>query len=129
MFTRILATTVLLAGLTQGALAESAIPAPQSPPASSAQTKQSIPQELRQKLSSAGFTDVEMVPSSFLVSAKNKEGNHVMMRISQESMTMLTEIPVSETSTTGSSTSSGESSAITPESSTSKPTPGSSTNN
>jgi hypothetical protein len=102
MITRILASTFLLAGLTQGALAQSAAPAANPPPASSTQSKQSVPQELRQKLTSAGFTDIEIVPSSFLVSAKNKEGNQVMMRISPNSMTTLTEVPVSATSTTGS---------------------------
>jgi len=108
MFTRILATAILAAGLTQGAFAQNAPDSSQSTPTadSSTQNKQTLPQELSQKLTSAGYTDVQIIPSSFLVSAKNKSGNRVMMRISPDSMTMLTEEPVSQT--TGSAPSTGD---------------------
>jgi hypothetical protein len=128
MITRILATTLLLVGLTQGALAQSTTPAAQPPTAPSTQAKQTIPQELRQKLTSAGYTDVEIVPSSFIVSAKNKEGNHVMMRVSPDSMTMLTEVPVSAPLTAGSvNAPAGKSSKIEQQSSTVGQTSGGST--
>ena len=32
-------------------------------------------------MTGAGYTEVEIVPSSFLVSAKNKDGNKVLMRV------------------------------------------------
>jgi len=65
------------------------------------QNDQNLPQELRNKLTEAGFTDVKVVPSSFFVTAKSKDGQDVMMRISPSSMTMLTELPADRTSTTG----------------------------
>lgn len=107
MFTRILASAILAAGLAQGAFAQSAPDSSQSTPTadSSTQNKQTLPQELSQKLTSAGYTDVQIIPSSFLVSAKNKSGNRVMMRISPDSMTMLTEEPVSQTTGSAPSTS------------------------
>jgi|SwirhisoilCB2_FD_contig_31_34243509_length_437_multi_3_in_0_out_0_1 hypothetical protein len=108
MFTRILASAILAAGFSQAALAQS--PGTDSPNASAVgtQSKQTLPQELRQKLTRAGYTDVKMVPSSFLVTAKNKSGNPVMMRITPHSMTMLTEIPVNGASGSSKSSSTSE---------------------
>jgi hypothetical protein len=65
-----------------------------------------ITQRLRNDLSKAGFTDIKIMPSSFLVRAKDSEGNPVMMVINPDSMTEVTERPVSGTmkgDTTGSS--------------------------
>jgi hypothetical protein len=100
MFTRILVCSVLAAGLTQGAYAQSTATPPTASKAT-AQSNQSIPQELRQKLTADGFTDVHIMPSSFLVSAKNKSGEPVMMRISPDSMTVLTEEPADQTTGSG----------------------------
>ncbi|MBV8837330.1 MAG: hypothetical protein JO000_12380 [Alphaproteobacteria bacterium] len=58
---------------------------------------ESLPQELRQKLSDAGYTDIQIVPQSFVVSAKTKDGNPVLMRISPNEMTVLTEAPADGT--------------------------------
>lgn len=106
MLTRILVCTVLVVGLTQGANAQST---GTTTPTNkiSAQSTQTIPQELRQKLTTAGFTDVHIIPSSFLVSAKDKGGDPVMMRIGPNSMTVLTEEPVSQTTGNGASSSTG----------------------
>jgi glycogen debranching enzyme len=68
---------------------------------STTQPTQAIPQELRKKLTDAGFTDVKIVPSSYFVTAKNKQGHDVLMRIGPNSMTVLTEAPADNTSTTG----------------------------
>ena len=95
MFTRILVCTLLTAGLSQAAYAQGTA----TPPAT--QNTQSIPQELRQKLTAAGFTEVNVMPSSFLVSAKNKSGEPVLMRIGPDSMTVLTEEPVAQTTGSG----------------------------
>src|SRR5665213_2398050 len=109
MFTRLLASAVLVVGLAHGAYAQSTACSSSTSQSttpdvsSSNQKSQNLPQEFRQKLTSAGFTDVQIVPSSFLVSAKNKDGNRVMMRIGPESMTMLTEVPVDQTTGSGSS--------------------------
>jgi hypothetical protein len=100
MFTRILVCTVLAAGLSQAAYAQgTATPAATSK--TSAQGTQNIPQELRQKLTADGYTEVKIMPSSFLVSAKNKSGEPVMMRIGPDSMTVLTEEPVAQTTGSG----------------------------
>lgn len=46
-----------------------------------------IRQELRQDLQKAGFTNVQVVPDSFLVQAKDKSGQPVAMMINPHSMT------------------------------------------
>lgn len=54
----------------------------------SAQGSQNVPQELKQKLASQGFSDVKVVPGSYIVSAKDKDGNPVTMIIGPNSMTV-----------------------------------------
>jgi hypothetical protein len=49
---------------------------------------QRLPEEIRQKLTEMGFTDVKVVPGSFLVTAKDKQGEPVSMLIGPDSMTM-----------------------------------------
>ena len=46
---------------------------------------------LRDDLSKAGFTDITIMPSSFLVRAKDSQGNPVMMVINPDSITEVTE--------------------------------------
>jgi hypothetical protein len=50
-----------------------------------------VGQKLHADLSKAGFTDISVVPSSFIVHAKNSQGNPVMMVISPDSVTAITE--------------------------------------
>ena len=50
-----------------------------------------IAQKLRDDLGKAGFTDITVLPSSFLVRAKDSAGNPVMMVINPDSMTTITE--------------------------------------
>ncbi len=50
-----------------------------------------IRQTLKNDLSKAGFTDIKVMPSSFLVQAKDSEGNPVVMMINPNSVTALTE--------------------------------------
>src|SRR5260370_7377030 len=40
---------------------------------------QAIQQLIQARLASAGFTDIQMVPNSFLISAKDRDGNPVTM--------------------------------------------------
>ncbi len=63
-------------------------------------TAQNLPQEIRQKLKDDGFTDVKIVPGSFIVSAKDKRGEPVTMMIGPNSMMMVTEVPNRSASST-----------------------------
>lgn len=71
---------------------------------SASQSSQSLPQQIQQKLTNQGFTDVKVVPGSFLVSAKDKQGDPVTMIIGPNSMTVFTmSASGAASSTTGSS--------------------------
>jgi hypothetical protein len=50
-----------------------------------------ISQKLREDLGKAGFTDIRIMPSSFMVRAKDSQGNPVVMVINPDSVTALTE--------------------------------------
>jgi hypothetical protein len=45
----------------------------------------------RNNLAQAGFSDIKIVPRSFLVRAKDKSGNPVMMVVNPNSLTAITE--------------------------------------
>ena len=47
------------------------------------------PQKLREKLAADGYSDVKIAPGSYIVSAKDKDGNKVVMMIGPHSMTMM----------------------------------------
>ena len=49
-----------------------------------------IAQELRQSLSQAGFTNIHVMPESFLVRADDSQGNPVMMVVNPHSLTAVT---------------------------------------
>ena len=53
---------------------------------------QSIRQQVQKNLSQAGYSDIKIMPESFLVRAKDKDGNPVMMVINPDSITAITEI-------------------------------------
>jgi hypothetical protein len=61
-------------------------------------TQQSIQARVQSNLEQAGFTNVQIMPSSFLVRAKDKEGNPVMMVINPDSVTAVTELPANNRS-------------------------------
>ncbi len=50
-----------------------------------------ISERLRNDLTKAGFTDITIMPSSFLVRAKDSQGNPVMMVINPDSFTEVTQ--------------------------------------
>ncbi len=50
-----------------------------------------VAQKMRADLTKAGFTDIHIMPSSFLVGAKDSSGNPVMMVINPDSITAITE--------------------------------------
>ena len=105
MLKRLIAATVIATTLVStGALAET-----NQPHTNSTQSIQSLPQEISQKLKRQGFTDVRVVPSSFIVIAKDKDGDPVTMVIGPRSTTMFT-LPSSDESSNISSGSSNSSS-------------------
>ncbi len=84
-------TTLLLAGpaLAQNSSSK-ANAAQNNSQESQSQGSQNLPQRIRQKLQQQGFSEVKVVPGSFLVSAKDKDGDPVNMVIGPHSTTMLT---------------------------------------
>jgi hypothetical protein len=104
MITRLLIPVALsLAVLPGAALAQSkgSSGTPGNP--SAAQSTQSLPDQIQQKLKDQGFTQVQVVPGSFIVSAKDKQGDPVTMVIGPNSMTVFTVNAHGGSSTTGSS--------------------------
>ncbi len=55
------------------------------------QTVSKISQQIKSNLERAGFRDIEMMPSSFIVRARDQNNNPVMMVISPDSMTAITQ--------------------------------------
>jgi hypothetical protein len=102
MLSRLLVSVALSAALVQGtAFAQSGTGAADK--SNLNQSAQSLPQELKQKLENQGFSDVQVVPGSFIVSAKDKDGDPVNMVIGPNSLTMFTISSASSSSGLGSS--------------------------
>jgi hypothetical protein len=72
--------------------------AAQQAPACQAPSGQSIGQNIRSDLARAGYRDIQMVPDSFVVRAKDPTGVSVMMVLSPNSITVVTEAISDETS-------------------------------
>jgi hypothetical protein len=68
---------------------------------SQTQSRQPIRQQVQNDLSKAGYTDIKIMPESFLVRAKDKSGNQVMMVINPDSITAITEEKPHGSTTTG----------------------------
>lgn len=49
-----------------------------------------LPQKIQEQLGAQGFTDIRVEPTSYLFSARDKDGNQIMILIGPDSMTMLT---------------------------------------
>jgi hypothetical protein len=102
MLGRILAATAGTVGLLGGVAFAQSSPKDSSPkdtgtqsqsplPGDAPTTEQathSIPHEIRETLTQEGFSDVKIVPGSYLVTAKDKNGDPVTMIIGPNSMTM-----------------------------------------
>ena len=99
MKTRLLATAIVAAALipgavfAQGQMGSGAI--------SSEQSTQQLPEKIKEKLQQFGLTDVKVLPRSFVVTGKDKNGDQVNMLIGPHAMIVLTESG-EETGTTGS---------------------------
>jgi hypothetical protein len=61
-----------------------------SSPAQNQNSATAIRPQVQQNLSKAGFTDINVMPESFLVRAKDPSGNPVMMVINPDSVTAVT---------------------------------------
>ena len=91
--TRLLATTALAVFVMQGAaLAADSSVKNDSAKQSQTQAANNLPQQIKQDLKDDGFTDVKVVPGSYVVSAKDKRGNAVTMFIGPHSYTMVKSI-------------------------------------
>ncbi|HEY1782212.1 MAG TPA: hypothetical protein VGG79_17590 [Roseiarcus sp.] len=93
-FSKTLCAVLLSCGFAGSAVAATATAPTGSTDSQSAtsnrQTPAHISQKLRNDLSKAGFTDITIMPSSFLVRAKDSEGNKMMMVINPDSITEVT---------------------------------------
>jgi hypothetical protein len=103
-------TTFLFAAATlmaaPAAFAQIANPS-SSPPSgsgaqqSSMQNPAPIGTKIQKNLQSAGFTDIQVMPSSFLVRAKDQDGNPVMMVLNPDSVTAITGVDEGTGATAG----------------------------
>ena len=116
MLARLVVSVTVASLLAFPALAaDTSTNSPSSPAVSTTpQTTHNLPAQIRSKLEQDGFTDVNVVPGSFLVSAKDKGGDPVTMVIGPNSMMMLTQVPSSNNATTGSSAAKENSSGTNP---------------
>lgn len=55
-----------------------------------AQAAQPLPQEIKQRLQNQGYSEVKVVPGSYIISAKDKQGDPITAVIGPHSMTVFT---------------------------------------
>jgi hypothetical protein len=97
MRTALLATTaaVVLAFSPAAVMAQTLhdqTPSMKNSPNQTTQAKEGMRAQLRDMLQKSGFTDIQVVPGSFLIHAKDKDGNPVVMNVSPDSFTEMTEV-------------------------------------
>lgn len=61
--------------------------------ATTPQNLQQVRQKITSDLRSDGYTDIHVIPDSFLVHAKNKQGEPVVMIINPDSVFAVTQVP------------------------------------
>ncbi len=93
------ATVVSVLFLCQsGAMAQTTSPnhAPAATnPANQTHNNQGMRAQVRDMLQKAGFTDIHVMTGSLLIRAKDKDGNPVVMNLSPDSVTEVTEVGAS----------------------------------
>jgi hypothetical protein len=67
--------------------------------AQSTDTTENVSKKLHDDLTARGFTDVKVVPQAFLISAKDKDGNPLVMLVGPNSMTVLSVPPSDDPNT------------------------------
>jgi hypothetical protein len=90
-------TVVLLAGMAPAFAQDAPIQAGVATAAQNQQNVlhrdvQSFGQRIQKRLTQAGFSNIEMVPTSILVRATDRDGNPVMMALSTGSLAELLEV-------------------------------------
>ena len=73
-----------------------------------------VQQQLRKDPSKAGYSDIGIVPGSFLVQAKDKQGNQTEMMISPNSMTEVTAMNATGTTTQSGKSGNGKTTSTSP---------------
>jgi sporulation protein YlmC with PRC-barrel domain len=103
--------TILLASAAFLVLSQASAQGPTSPPATANQmTNSAVPPNsnqrlgpnLRNMLQKSGYTDIRVAPTSFMVHAKDSDGNAVVMSIGPDSFAEVTDMNAPNESTTGS---------------------------
>jgi len=89
------ASAIAVITLSQAAFAQnqtSTCQAAQQPPSSqnanSGQQNLAVARQIQQDLKKAGFTDIKVVAESFVVQAKSKDGNPVLMTVGPHGMSV-----------------------------------------
>lgn len=109
---KILASAAVLALLASPAIAQGSQPSSTTSPTSeNANQNLAAAQKIKQDLANAGFTDVKVVAESFVVQAKSKDGDPVLMTIGPHGMSVFEAMNAnaSNSDTTGSSSTSSPS--------------------
>jgi hypothetical protein len=83
---KLLVSTVVSLAWVVPALAQEA-------PGQAAVVNQSFEQRVQQRLTQAGFSNIEMVPTSVLIRALDRDGNPVMLSLSPDSLAELLAVP------------------------------------
>ena len=101
----LLASAAVLA-LSQVALAQgpNAQNSNNTPATNQTATNQHLGANLRNMLQKSGYTDIRVAPTSFMVHAKDSDGNSVVMSVSPNSFAEVTDINTNNGSTTGATT-------------------------
>jgi PRC-barrel domain len=94
-------TALLLA--STAAMAQTPTPSANTPPAAQTDNQNSMQNSasgslrghVRDMLQSSGFTNIQVMPSSFMIRAKDKDGNPVVMSVSPDSVTEVSELGTS----------------------------------
>jgi hypothetical protein len=103
----ILATGTALLLCTTAAIAQTNAPnsmtAPSASSASNNSTNTTAPlrDNIRGMLQKSGFTDISVLPSSFMIRAKDQQGNPVVMSVSPDSVTEISELGTSGSNGSG----------------------------
>jgi sporulation protein YlmC with PRC-barrel domain len=97
MRTALLATTaaVALAFSQVPVMAQTArdqTPSMKTPANQTTHAKEGIRAQIRDMLQKSGFTEIQVMPGSFLIHAKDKDGSPVVMNVSPDSFTEMTEV-------------------------------------
>jgi hypothetical protein len=78
------------------------------------QGAQSFEQKVARRLTQAGFSNIEMVPTSILIRAIDRDGNPVTLALSPDSLAELLAVPGGQTDGSGNDTSSRQPATTAP---------------